>query len=176
MTAIENAVVVKNKTRLESLIERFNSKGQAKFYIEHAGGDFSDYEIEHDTFYRSLDIAASGMTAQRMRMDAISSNIANVSTTNADGAGNPYLRRHVVMRPDPGRTFSSVLRKEAIKLKRTRPGHMLPSRSHTRTEQTPFVEGTEIEIPNMRKNVIYDPSHPDADADGFVVSFFAVVD
>ena len=56
MTAIENAVVVKNKTRLESLIERFNSKNQAKFYIEHAGGNFSDYEIEHEHFYRSLDI------------------------------------------------------------------------------------------------------------------------
>ena len=119
--------------------------------------------------YRSLNIAASGMTAQRKRMDAISSNIANISTTNADGAGNPYLRRHVVMRPDPRQTFLSALREETIKLKRTRPGHMLPSRSYTRTELTPFVEGTEIEIPNMRKNVMYDPSHPDADADGFVV-------
>jgi flagellar basal-body rod protein FlgC len=119
--------------------------------------------------YRSLDIAASGMTSQRMRMDAISSNIANISTTNADGAGNPYLRRHVVMRPDPGQTFTSVLRKETIKLKRTRPAHMLSSRSYKGTEQTPCVEGTQIEIPNMKKNVIYDPTHPDADADGFVV-------
>lgn len=52
---IENAIVVINKTRLEALIERFNTKAQAKFYIEHAGGDFNEYELEHDTFHRSLE-------------------------------------------------------------------------------------------------------------------------
>ena len=119
--------------------------------------------------YRSIDIAASGMTSQRKRMDAVSSNIANISTTNVDGAGNPYLRRHVVMRPDPQQTFSAVLRREAVKLARTHPGHIIPSRSYKRTEQTPFVTSDEIEIQNMRKNVVYDPSHPDADADGFVI-------
>lgn len=51
----ENAIVVVNKTRLESLVERFNTRAQARFYIEHSGGDFSDYETEHDTFHRSLD-------------------------------------------------------------------------------------------------------------------------
>ena len=53
--SFENAIVVINKTRLESLIERFNTKAQARFYIEHAGGDFSDYETEHDTFQKALD-------------------------------------------------------------------------------------------------------------------------
>lgn len=53
--AIENAVVIINKTRLEALIERFNTKAQAKFYIEHSGGDFNDYEKEHDTFHQALD-------------------------------------------------------------------------------------------------------------------------
>ena len=51
---IEYAIVVKNKTRLESLIERFNTKAQAKFYIESLGGDFHDYELEHDVFHSSL--------------------------------------------------------------------------------------------------------------------------
>ena len=51
---VEYAIVVKNKTRLESLIERFNTKAQAKFYIESLGGDFDDYEAEHETFHRSL--------------------------------------------------------------------------------------------------------------------------
>jgi NAD kinase len=50
----EYAIIVKNKTRLESLIERFNTKAQAKFYIERLGGDFDDYEIEHETFHNSL--------------------------------------------------------------------------------------------------------------------------
>lgn len=54
--AIENAIIIVNKTRLELLIERFNTKAQAKFYIEHAGGDFSDYELEDSNFKRSLGI------------------------------------------------------------------------------------------------------------------------
>jgi len=37
-------VIVTRKTRLQELIARFNTRSQAKFYIEHAGGDFSDYE------------------------------------------------------------------------------------------------------------------------------------
>jgi len=50
----EYAIIVKNKTRLEFLIERFNTKAQAKFYIERLGGNFEDYEVEHETFHHSL--------------------------------------------------------------------------------------------------------------------------
>lgn len=53
--AFENTILVIGKTRLELLIERFNTKVQAKFYIEHAGGNFSEYELEHETFQRSMD-------------------------------------------------------------------------------------------------------------------------
>lgn len=53
---IEYAIIVKNKTRLETLIERFNTKEQAKFYIERSGGNFVDYEIEHRNFHNSLSI------------------------------------------------------------------------------------------------------------------------
>lgn len=52
---IDQAIVIHDKTRLEQLIERFNSKAQAKFYIERAGGNFHTYEEEHQTFYQSLD-------------------------------------------------------------------------------------------------------------------------
>lgn len=52
--SIEYAIIIKNKTRLESLIERFNTKAQAKFYIERSGGDFQDYEKEHEVFHNSL--------------------------------------------------------------------------------------------------------------------------
>ncbi len=51
---VEYAIIVKKKTRLESLIEHFNTKAQAKFYIERLGGNFEDYELEHETFYDSL--------------------------------------------------------------------------------------------------------------------------
>lgn len=50
----EYAIIVKNKTRLESLIERFNTKAQAQFYIERQGGHFEDYEIEHEKFHVAL--------------------------------------------------------------------------------------------------------------------------
>lgn len=51
---IEYAIIVKNKTRLESLIERFNTRAQAKFYIESLGGDFEDYALEHEVFHSAL--------------------------------------------------------------------------------------------------------------------------
>lgn len=56
MSNIEYSIIVRNKTRLENLIERFNTKLQAKFYIEKSGGLFSDYEDEHEVFYDSLGI------------------------------------------------------------------------------------------------------------------------
>jgi NAD kinase len=51
----DTVVVVTRKTRLEELIERFGTRGQARFYIEHAGGDFSDYIAEDDTYRRALE-------------------------------------------------------------------------------------------------------------------------
>jgi NAD kinase len=52
---LENRVViVKRNTRLDDLIARFNTLGQAKFYIEHLGSRFDDYENEHRIYYASL--------------------------------------------------------------------------------------------------------------------------
>ncbi len=50
----EYAIIVKNKTRLEALIERFNTKAQAKFYIEKQGASFEDYELEDEAFKMAL--------------------------------------------------------------------------------------------------------------------------
>lgn len=50
----ENAIIVINKTRLELLVERFNTVAQARFYVEHSGGNFSEYEKEHTTFKEAL--------------------------------------------------------------------------------------------------------------------------
>lgn len=52
--SFEYAIIVKSKTRLETLIERFNTKAQAKFYIERLGGNFDEYEIEDEIFKISL--------------------------------------------------------------------------------------------------------------------------
>lgn len=51
----DKLVIVTKKTPLEELIERFNSKPQAKFYIEHSGASFKEYEDAHNTYYQSLE-------------------------------------------------------------------------------------------------------------------------
>ncbi|MFM9435959.1 NAD kinase [Janthinobacterium sp. CG_23.3] len=47
-------ILVTRKTRLENLVAQYNTVGQAKFYIEHLGADFSDYLVEHDTYQRCV--------------------------------------------------------------------------------------------------------------------------
>lgn len=49
-------VIVTRKTRLQELVERLNTRSQAKFYIEHAGGEFDDYEREDDAYQSSLEV------------------------------------------------------------------------------------------------------------------------
>ena len=68
---IEYAIIIKNKTRLETLIERFNTKDQARFYIERSGGDFMDYQKEHENFYTSLSLV------QRMLSKVIKNKIVD---------------------------------------------------------------------------------------------------
>lgn len=51
----EQAILIRNKTRLEQLVERFNTKAQAEFYIDRSGGDFQVYEREHEVFYEELE-------------------------------------------------------------------------------------------------------------------------
>lgn len=48
-------LIVRRATRLEELIARFNTKPQARFYIESAGGDFADYDAEDTAYKRTLD-------------------------------------------------------------------------------------------------------------------------
>lgn len=50
----DQVIVVRSKTRLEHLIERFNTKAQAKFYLERSGEDFSSIEREHNLFYTAF--------------------------------------------------------------------------------------------------------------------------
>lgn len=59
----EKIVLVTRKTRLEGLIERFNTRSQAKFYIEHSGGDFDEFQAEHDRYYKALARLQKGLKA-----------------------------------------------------------------------------------------------------------------
>jgi|HigsolmetaAR203D_1030402.scaffolds.fasta_scaffold01329_4 flagellar basal-body rod protein FlgC len=103
-----------------------------------------------------LDISASALTAQRFRMDVIASNIANAETTRArlvDGRWVPYRRKMVVMEPKTS-SFSEMLRSELNGSKATR---------------APGVKVTRVvEDPTEFKRV-YNPEHPDADEDGYVL-------
>jgi NAD kinase len=49
-------IIVTRKTRLQELVERFNTRSQAKFYLENAGSDFKDYEREDDAYRSSLEV------------------------------------------------------------------------------------------------------------------------
>jgi flagellar basal-body rod protein FlgC len=96
-----------------------------------------------------MNISASGMSAQRLRLDIISQNIANVNTTR-DENGNVYRRKTVVFSEKDVTPFGNILMKTA-------------GNSGNGVKVTQISEDTATEL---RK--VYDPSHPDADEDGYV--------
>lgn len=59
----DKLVVVTRRTRLEELVDRFNTVGQARFYIERSGGrgDFAQYQAEHDAYRRAADVVRRGL-------------------------------------------------------------------------------------------------------------------
>ena len=59
----QRVLIVRRATRLQELIARFNTKPQARFYIESAGGDFADYDAEDAAYHRALDAVEHGLRA-----------------------------------------------------------------------------------------------------------------
>src|SRR5690606_32258260 len=57
----EQLVLIKQETRLEKLIQRFNTFGQAKFYIEQNGGEFQDYVSEYEAYQKGLEKMVSSL-------------------------------------------------------------------------------------------------------------------
>ncbi|WP_411676476.1 flagellar basal body rod protein FlgC [Caproicibacter sp.] len=104
-------------------------------------------------FLSSLDISGSALKASRLRMDVISENIANASTTRTD-AGGPYRRKMVVYHAEDseGDSFGSLLNNE-LSASSKAPGGVRVD--EIVEDQTPFT-------------TVYDPSSPDADAQGYV--------
>jgi flagellar basal-body rod protein FlgC len=100
--------------------------------------------------FSSMHIAASGMSAQRSRMDIVAENIANSESTRT-AEGGAYRRRQVVFQATPiEQNFSDIFRSSLQR----------GSRQSVRVvdvvqDQRPFRE-------------VYDPAHPDANADGMV--------
>jgi NAD kinase len=61
MAAIEKIVVVTKKSALQELIERFNTREQARFYVEQMGASFDDYAAAHDTYIAALETLKSAV-------------------------------------------------------------------------------------------------------------------
>ncbi|WMI81430.1 flagellar basal body rod protein FlgC [Anaerotignum sp. MB30-C6] len=103
-------------------------------------------------FLNGMNISASGLTAQRARLDVIAENISNVNTTRTEG-GEAYRRRMVVFEPRNEGSFQEIF-------SRTARGKY--------TGQQGVVVNEIIEDESPFKSV-YDPTHPDADERGYVM-------
>ncbi|MBP2653603.1 MAG: hypothetical protein H6Q73_1172 [Firmicutes bacterium] len=57
----QKIIIIKRRTRLEELVERFNTVLQAKFYIEHMGADFSDYQREAEVYNSAVALAVESL-------------------------------------------------------------------------------------------------------------------
>lgn len=101
-------------------------------------------------FLNSINVSASGLTAEKLRMDVISKNIANANTTRT-ADGTPYRRQVVVFEgADANVPFSQYLSNAS----KTMIGGGVKVKGIIE-DKTPF-------------KLVYEPGHPDADADGYI--------
>ena len=99
--------------------------------------------------FTSLRVSSSGLTAQRRRMNAISSNIANIRTTRTP-EGGPYRRKQVILESMPeARTF----------------GEMMLTNPERQVHRVQVVDvASDLKAPLLK----YEPDHPEADENGYV--------
>ena len=102
--------------------------------------------------FDGLEISASGLTAERMRMDVVAQNLANAQTTRG-ADGQPYRRQEVVLQE---RTPTSGF------------GAALAGAMGGRTGTPGGVQVAQIAKDQTPLKRVYDPGHPDADANGYV--------
>lgn len=107
------------------------------------------------SMFGGIDAAASGLTAERLRMDVISNNIANVNSTRTVNGG-PFKRKYVIFQPREAEknSFSAMLEGAMNKGSKNRAGD--------------GVRAIGIGTDDSMGKLVYDPGHPDANADGYV--------
>ncbi|MBR6013401.1 MAG: flagellar basal body rod protein FlgC [Selenomonadaceae bacterium] len=105
------------------------------------------------SMFLGIDTAASGLTAERLRMDVISNNIANANTTRTE-RGGAYHRRYVVFSPRERQpqSFEQTLMRAVGVRQNTGEG----------------VRAVAIAEDPQQGPLVYDPGHPDANAEGYV--------
>ena len=103
------------------------------------------------SLFGAIDISGSGLSAERLRMDVTAENLANAqSTQGADG--QPYRRKEVVLRQAGGGFDASL-------------SAAMGATGASPARGVEVVAIAEDQAPNRR---VYDPGHPDADAEGYV--------
>lgn len=102
-------------------------------------------------FFDSFNISASGLTAERLRMDVISRNIANVNTTRT-ASGSPYRRQMPIFQEMESTKFTEIF-----------------DRVTGQNTSKNGVEVVKIAEDQSPFNKEYNPTHPDADKDGYVL-------
>ena len=106
-------------------------------------------------FFEAMNVSATSLTAQRLRMDVISENIANVNTTRTN-EGGPFRRKTVLFQEIQDTPFMTMLR-DTLEGSTGRPA-----------PQGMGVRVSSIVRDNTPGPLVYDPAHPDADPEGYV--------
>lgn len=109
------------------------------------------------SLFKGMDTSASALTANRLRLDTIAANIANANTTRAkqvNGVWEPYRRKLVELAPKTNQSFDNVLQ-AAIGTVAAQPEQGVRVTA-LREDPTPFKR-------------VYNPEHPDADPEGYVL-------
>ncbi len=110
-------------------------------------------------FEDGLKIAGSALSAQRLRMNTISNNLANAQTTRTQDGG-PYQRQEVIFQP----RFENHLL-ERIRAARSHEGHL----SFDNASSHGGVIASQIQADQTPGKEVYEPGHPDANAEGYVL-------
>jgi len=123
-----------------------------------------------NSLFRGIDISSTALKAHRHAMEIVSENIANVNTTRTK-EGTPYQKQTPIYRELEGKEFSAVLSDTVSRIHSTSAGHIGNVNS---ASALPSEGGTDgVEVRSLRPvdqeyRLVYEPSHPDADGQGYV--------
>lgn len=107
-------------------------------------------------FLSSMNIVASGLTAQQLRLDVVGENVTNSTTTRVQGGEGSYRRKMVVFEAINGRDdFRKAMARAST--------GMVPSGQSAGGVRVAQI----VEDPSPMK-LVYDPTHPDANEDGYI--------
>lgn len=121
-----------------------------------------------DRLFAGLNISSLGLSVQRRRMNSIAENLANAETTKTE-SGGPYKRKFLQLKAHGSQVFTSAIQQASIPLSTTQNGHVPLAEFGARGGPATMnaIEAKETTDPTPPR-MVYDPGHPDADANGNV--------